>query len=140
MMAWLLGCGAGGHPYVYQSPTTEALQAFSQRGPRGAEMPLSDATAFEWDQVHYFSEGARHDQIEQALDQPLFGGRTGRVGEPGPLLVFVREREVVEAIAVIPPLFLSANASIHASATAIVVAHSKPPAPHLLLLRSKDQP
>ncbi len=116
------------------SPLIEAMRKLSNAGPQGATWKLADITSFAWDRVHYFPEGARMEDIRSATHSTLFGDRTGRLMDRGPLLVFVHDGRVVQALLVLPPLHLSSHGSVFRSDGATLRAHSKPPAPHLLVL------
>ena len=135
-----LGCTTLGEttvPFVYESTTHDALRALSNAGPQGATTRLDQATPFDWDQVHFFPTGTKWQQVRETVGEDYAPGRTGRYLEPGPLLVFTQGSHRVSALSVIPPLHLSGSGvESHTPDTASVRVHSKPPAPHALVLEA----
>ena len=135
LVAVLLGCVSGPPPYVKASPTHDALASFAQQGPQGATAPLSTMTSFEWDAVHVFPTGSRWSGIRDETGLDPSSRRDERYGEPGPLLVFLSGDHVVTAIAVNPPLQLGVDGAARFGVDeAQVLALSKPPAPHALVI------
>lgn len=141
MAALLLGCAAGPPPYVKASPTHDALEAFAQAGPQGAKAPLSTMTPFEWDAVHAFPTGSKWSGIHEQTGLDASSRRDERYGEPGPLLVFLSGDEIVKVLAVNPPLQLGVDGIDRFGVDeAQVLALSKPPAPHALVLERAAKP
>ncbi|MGI9452215.1 MAG: hypothetical protein ACR2QH_16485 [Geminicoccaceae bacterium] len=120
-------------PYTYESPVTEKLAEFADRGPRDEEMRLDAATSFDWDIVFYFLDGTPKKDINETVGLTLFANESGRYYEHGPLLVFRRGDEIVHAVAIMPPLFISGTyRGSYRPDEAILIAHTKDPGPYSL--------
>lgn len=140
LAALVFGC-ASSPPYTTASPTHESLVAFSQQGPQGARLPLSEMTPFAWDAVYVYPTGSKWQTINEETGLDVSGRRDKRYGEPGPLLVFTSGGAVVEALAVTPPLQVGLDRAARLGAgEATVLALSKPPAPHALVIEGTPQP
>ncbi|MFT4978723.1 MAG: hypothetical protein ACI8S6_004633 [Myxococcota bacterium] len=143
LLPLLLGCVRTDRtpPYRTTSPTHEALRAFASQGPQGASVRLAAVTPFVWDVVHAFPTGTSWEQVRERSSLDTSGQREARYLEPGPLLVFVRDDRVVSSLALTPPVQVGVDSvATFPASTATIRAHSKPPAPHTLLLAAADTP
>jgi hypothetical protein len=133
----LLGaCGAGGEPVthpLFESPTTQALLRVAAEGTQGTTVPLRSLTAHVWDTVHFFPEGTPKRAVDARVGQRVVGDE-GFLQQPGPLLVFLESGRVVEAVYALPPLSLSSQGESFPAKSATIRLHTKPPAPHGLIL------
>ncbi len=120
-------------PYQADGPTVRALLAFANQGPQGAVVRLSELTPFAWDSAYFFAEGTEREHITTSLGVDLFAGKTGRIDDRGPILVFKRGDTVVESVLIVPPLFVSSPGRSALPASALVKAHSQG-RPSVLLL------
>ena len=117
----------------FESSTTTALERVSQSGKQGDTVLLSSLTEHSWDQVYYFSEGTPQGEVNAQVGRQVVSGN-GYLQQPGPLLVFVRDGTVTEAVYALPPLSLASKGNVFSVGTATIRLRTKPPAPHGLTL------
>jgi hypothetical protein len=128
------GCSGGDKKmsYVFSSEVSEKLSVLSQAGPQGATMPLSNATSFQWDEVHIFPVSSSGKIINQQVGQKMFDD-DAYYGESGTLMVFTDRDRIVHALSFAPPLYFNMGKKFtYSSDEAIVVAHTKDPGPYTL--------
>lgn len=121
-------------PYQEDGPTTQALLAFANQSPQGAVVRLAELTPFIWDSAYYFAEGTQREGIAASLGVDLFAGKSGRIDDRGPLLVFKRDGAVVGSFLIVPPLYISSPGRSVLPPSVLVKAHSQG-RPHVLLLQ-----
>lgn len=126
-------------PYpAQQSTTTDALRRLSLEGRQGDRVSLRSLTTMDWDRVLCFAQGTRRSDVNAAAGVDVAGSDQGRLPQPGPLLVFMREAEVTEAVNVLPPISLDCRSTELTAESATVRVRTKPPAPHGLTLEEGE--
>jgi hypothetical protein len=133
LVVLVTGCSGGEEmSYVFSSEVSEKLSEFSQKGPQGATILLSDVTSFQWDEVHVFPESSSGKVINQNVGQKMFDD-DAYYGERGTLMVFTDHDKVVHALSFAPPLYFDSGRKFtYSSSEAIVMAHTKDPGPYTL--------
>jgi hypothetical protein len=129
----ITGCSGGEElSYVFSSEVSEKLSEFSQKGPQGTTILLSDITSFQWDEVHVFPVSSSGKVINQNVGQKMFND-DAYYGESGTLMVFTDQDKIVHALSFAPPLYFDTGHKFtYTSSEAIVVAHTKDPGPYTL--------
>jgi hypothetical protein len=121
-------------PYREESEVSQKLFEFSRKGPKGASIQLKEITSFSWDTVYFFLEGTKKKEINHTIGKKYFAKQEEYYSEPGPLMIFTLNNEVVHAIAFAPPLYFSGNGNKQGFSmdSAKITAYSKDPGPYML--------
>jgi len=110
LLAVVLGaCTITGEDHETDTPVAkhlrERLERFSREGPEGKGRRLADMTDFAWDTVYHFGGNDRYERVDAVGGETIFD-RDGLLPDDFGLLVFTRDKNVVHAIGIIPPVFL----------------------------------